>query len=327
MKKIQSLALAGLFLLSATRSGAGTLTETFSADPQQHGWCIFGDTNLFRWDSTQQNLAVTWDSSQPNSYFYHPLGTVLARDDDFSIGFDLRLDQIGPGPDTNKPYSFSLGIGFLNLGEAVQPGFLRGTGYSSPDLVELAYFWDSGYGATFWPTFVDQDSTFNYLGDGTDYAIYELALSNWYRVVMNYAASNQAMVTTLTNLQTGFGLMVTNTFATNFTDFRVDTLSISSYNDTDGYGGSLAATGAVANITVILPPPPVANLVGALTQGVWRASFTARTNWLYTLERTSDFHSWTAASPTTPAAGGQQVLSDTNPPPNRAFYRIRANRP
>ena len=327
MKKVQSLALAGLFALSATRSGADVLTENFSANPQQNGWRVFGDTNLFRWDSAQQNLAVVWDSSQPNSYFYHPLGTILARDDDFSIAFDLRLDRIGAGPDTNKPYSFSLGVGFLNLGEAEQPGFLRGTGYSSPDLVEMAYFWDSGYGATFWPTFVDKDSTFNYLGNGSDYTIYELVASNWYRVVMTYAASNQAMVTTLSNLQTGFGLAVTNALGTNFTDFRVDAFSISSYNDTDGYGGSLAATGAVANIAVTLPAPPVANFAGGVSQGAWRAAFTARANWLYTLERTADFLSWTPASATLAGAGGTLVLSDTHPPANLAFYRVRANRP
>src|SRR5260221_4646826 len=158
MKKIHSLALAGLFVMSVTRSSASTITENFSANPQQNGWRIFGDTNQFHWDSANENLAVHWDSSQPNSYFYHPLGTILARDDDFSLAFDLRLDNIGPGPDTNKPYSFSLGVGFLNLGEASRPDFRRGTGNNSPDLVELAYFWDSGYGATVWPTFVDRNS-------------------------------------------------------------------------------------------------------------------------------------------------------------------------
>ena len=67
-------------------------TENFSADPLQNGWQIFGDTNLFQWDSTNQNLDVTWDSSQTNSYFYNPLGTILAKSDDFSLSFDLQLN-------------------------------------------------------------------------------------------------------------------------------------------------------------------------------------------------------------------------------------------
>src|SRR5208283_6228045 len=94
MKEIRSLALAGLFVLSAAHCGAATLTENFSTDPLQNGWQIFGNTNLFQWNATNQNLAVTWDSSQTNSYFYHPLGTVLTRNDDFSIAFDLQLNEV-----------------------------------------------------------------------------------------------------------------------------------------------------------------------------------------------------------------------------------------
>ena len=54
MKKVLfvSLALAGLCVLFAARSGATTITEDFSANPLQNGWQIFGDTNLFQWDAT-----------------------------------------------------------------------------------------------------------------------------------------------------------------------------------------------------------------------------------------------------------------------------------
>src|SRR5438046_2844728 len=113
MKKIRSLAWAGLFVLSIT-SRAETITENFSADPLQNGWQIFGDTNLFNWDPTNQNLAVTWDSTQPNSYFYKPLGTTLTRNDDFSIAFDLRLSDIASGSEPGKTGPVQLGFGFLN---------------------------------------------------------------------------------------------------------------------------------------------------------------------------------------------------------------------
>src|SRR2546422_9837110 len=84
MKKLRFvLALASLSVLSAARPA--TVTENFSANPLQNGWRIFGATNLFQWDSTNQNLAVTWDSSQTNSYFYRSLGTILTRDDEFSV--------------------------------------------------------------------------------------------------------------------------------------------------------------------------------------------------------------------------------------------------
>jgi hypothetical protein len=56
-------------LVAASIGGAATISENFANDPLRNGWQIFGDTNLFQWDSTNQNLDVTWDSSQTNSYF------------------------------------------------------------------------------------------------------------------------------------------------------------------------------------------------------------------------------------------------------------------
>src|SRR5947208_73754 len=108
--RLLALALASLSVFCPARSRAVKITEDFSADPRPRGWQIFGDGNLFHWNSTNQNLEVTWDSSRTNSYFSRPLGTTLARTDDFSLGFDLRLDDIGPGADTNKSFAFELGI-------------------------------------------------------------------------------------------------------------------------------------------------------------------------------------------------------------------------
>ncbi len=48
LKKIRSLAFAGLFVLSAAH--ATTVTEIFTNNPSQDGWQIFGDTNLFEFD-------------------------------------------------------------------------------------------------------------------------------------------------------------------------------------------------------------------------------------------------------------------------------------
>src|SRR5439155_16884268 len=96
MKRIRSLAFTSLFLLCSA-AHATTITENFTNNPWQNGWQVFGNTNLFQWNSVNQTLAVTWDSSQTNSYFYHPLGTILARDDDFSVAFDLRLNDFVAG--------------------------------------------------------------------------------------------------------------------------------------------------------------------------------------------------------------------------------------
>jgi hypothetical protein len=328
MKKVLfvSLALAGLFVLFAMRSGATVITEDFSTDPRQNGWQIFGDTNLFQWNSTNQNLEVTWDSSQPNSYFYHPLGTVVTRNDDFSVAFDLQLNDAGTGG-----YGFELAIGFLNLAEATSTNFNRSTGENSPDLVEFTFFPATAYSeSTVWPVFVDTNSDFNW-NDAGDYAIYAPTPGDWYHIVMTYTASNQTMVTTMTNFEQTSGVTIidpldlTNTNYP-FTDFRVDTISINSYQD-DGWGDSIYAQGVMDNFVVTLPPPPIQNLTGAFSNGIWQVQFSGQRDWLYILERTADFQSWTDVSPVTSANGTNLFLSDTNSPADKAFYRISAQRP
>jgi hypothetical protein len=311
--------LTSMFVLSVVQ--ATTITENFSTNPSLDGWKIFGDTNLFQWDSTNHDLTVTWDSSQTNSYFYHSLGTILTRDDDFSLAFDLELNNAEA-----SGYGFELAIGFLNLAEATSTNFNRSTGANSPDLVEFTYFPDTDYfSATVWPILVDTNSLFNY-NTNTDYAIYAPTLGDWYHVVMTYTSSNQTMVTTMTNFEQTSGITVVDPLATNFTDFRVDTISINSYQD-DGLGDSIFAQGSVDNFVVTLPPPSIQNFTGGFSNGIWQVQFISQSNWLYTLQRTANFQSWTNVSPAAAGNATNLFLQDTNPPANKAFYRVMAERP
>src|SRR5260370_37394853 len=77
-------------LAGACCAAAAVITEDFATDPAQHGWRTFGDASLFSWDAPHQGLAVTWDSSHTNSFFYRSLGTVLTTGDDFRLSFHLR---------------------------------------------------------------------------------------------------------------------------------------------------------------------------------------------------------------------------------------------
>jgi hypothetical protein len=318
MKIVCLLLFTGLMAVSS--GNAATLAENFSTNPMQDGWQVFGDTNLFHWDSTNQVLDVTWDSSQPNSYFYHPLGTILARNDDFSLAFDLQVNVANA-----SGYGFQLVVGFLNLAEATNTNFQRSTGYNSPDLVEFDYFPDVGYGPTVWPLFVDTYSDFNYNGS-SDYAIYAPIPGDWYHVVMTYTAADLTMVTTMTNFEQTSGITVVDPLDEFFADFRVNTISVSSYQD-DGYGDSIYAQGVVDNIIVTLPAPPIQNLTAAFCNGVWQAQFCSQTNWLYALQRTSDFQSWTIVSPAVPGNGTNLFLQDAGPPADSAFYSVSASRP
>jgi len=331
-----TLAAAGLLLVSVPRTNAVTITEDFSTNPAARGWRTFGVTNLFQWDATNQNLRVTWDSSQPNSYFYLPLGTILARDDDFAFAFDLLLSDAATN-DTTGP--MQLALGFLNLTDATASGFQRAAGVS-PNVAEFDYYplgYFPGYGvspASTVPGFVDRTSSAfapEYLDPYYDL---ELPTNVLMHISMSFTASNQtATVTVSTNgvqLAQLPGLVLsnpTNSMFADTNDYRLTIFSVSSYSEVGGYESSILAHGVVDNLVVTLPPPPVQNLVGALSNGVWRVQFGSRTNWLYTLERTSDLQSWTDVPPATPGVSGTLTLFDTAAPTQKAFYRVRANRP
>jgi len=313
-------------LVAASDCGAATITEDFSTDPLQDGWQIFGDTNLFQWDSTNQNLDVTWDSSQTNSYFYHPLGTILAKSDDFGMSFDLQLSDIAIGINPSKTDTFELAVGFINLASATSTNLERGTGINSAhgarNTCEFDYFPDSGYGATISPTLISSNNQF-----ATQFA-FPLALDPGalFHVTMNYTATNKTLSTTMTRNGESFGSIPDVVLGSSFNDFRPDQFAIINWSDA-GADGSLLAHGTVENFVITVPPPPVQNLTGNFTNAFWQVQFMSQSNWLYTLERTTDFISWNDVSISTSGNGTNLFLQDTNSLPNQAFYRVSAQRP
>jgi hypothetical protein len=307
-------------LVAASICGAATITEDFSADPLQNGWQIFGNTNLFQWDSANQNLDVTWDSSQTNSYFYKPLGTILAKSDDFSLSFDLQLNDI------TWNGSPELSIGLFHFSDAINPAFSRPSA-NTPNLFEFDYFPDNGIGQ---PAIVATltDTNVNSAHKKDFYFAYDnqpLANGVVYHMVLTHAAGQPTIsgeVSVNGQLYTSLPIV----FAGPITNFLIDTISISSY---DNPGSLLLAHGTVDNIVVTLPPPPTQNFSGAFSNNVWLAQFISQSNWLYTLQRSADLQSWSDISASTSIAGNgtNLFLPDGNPPPDKSFYRIRADRP
>jgi len=84
---------------------------------------------------------------------------------------------------------------------------------------------------------------------------------------------------------------------------------------------------AAPDASLTFTPPPAQNLTCNFTNAQWRVQFSAQGNWLYTLERTVDFQTWTAVSATVPGLTGNFYLPDTNQTACAAFYRVRADRP
>jgi hypothetical protein len=148
---------------------------------------------------------------------------------------------------------------------------------------------------------------------------------------MAFTASNQTAVVVLTTNGMSLGelpglvLNSTNGF-TDSDDFQVDAVSISSYSSFGDDYDSILAHGSVANIVVVLPPP-VQYLTGAFSNGVWQAQFASRIHWLYTLERTADFVSWSEVSAASAGNGTNLILQDAGVPADKAYYRVMARRP
>ncbi|HYG24088.1 MAG TPA: hypothetical protein VEH04_15015 [Verrucomicrobiae bacterium] len=329
MKKNRSFVLAVIATVAVASANAETLSENFGSDPFQRGWAAFGNTNLFQWNPSSQSLDVTWNSSQSNSFFWHPLGTILNRDDDFSFAFDLLLREVGPASEYVS--AFQLALGMLNIDQAQQPGFLRGSGFDSPNLVEFDYFRaDAFFPDTAFPTAISSNMVFNYnpgLQNSTNYTI---ALDTWHRIQMTFSASSQAILLEITRSSDNSHVQVLQPLNETFTDFRVGAFSISSYNDGGqfpGFEGSILARGSVDNILVITPTPPVQHLSSFTSNETAGVTFMSRTNFSYTLERTTDLQHWSPTGVSKPGTGGWLQLEDEIVETIHAFYRVRAVRP
>lgn len=313
MKKFRLLALASVFVVTTVH--ASLVREKFTTDPALDGWQAFGDTNLFQWDSTNHVLDVTWDSTQTNSYYYHALGRTYTMADSFYVQFDLQLNDA-----TAYNSGMELAIGLLHFSDATDPGFSRADG-TSPNVCEFDYFPAYVYDGQPYPASVDAtliDAT------GLDYYF---AYDN---LTMNPGVTYRVQLIHLAGAETISGEIFTNGQIVSSLssaygaggDFQLDTLSITSYSD-DGFGDSILAHGTVGNLAFASPLP-----VGLIqTPSPGQVQFASDTNWLYTLEQSADFQTWTAAAPPLPGNGTNLLLQATNLPADQSFYRVLANLP
>jgi hypothetical protein len=304
--------------------------EDFSMDPAERGWAVFGEVSLFGWNDQTEQLEVTWDSSKTNSYFHRPLGTVLNSNDDFGFGFTLELDLVTVGVDPAKPFTFQIAVSLIGWQSASEPEFLRGTGVDATrgprNMVEFAYFPDSGFGATISPSII---SGHNEFATRFNFPL-ELTTGDQFDVTMRYTAAEKTLRTMVTRNLAPFAPIQDVTLPVEFADFKLDTFAVCSYNDAGQnpqFGGSIFAQGRIDEIQLHLPEPPVRNLVAHRAAEGWRMTFAAQPGWNYVLEETADLESW--AIVVSQASDRRQDLSltDTNAPADRSFYRVRAEKP
>jgi hypothetical protein len=242
--------------------------------------------------------------------------------DSFTLECDLTLKDIQAGVSPGKSFAFELAVGFQNSSDAQSPQFQRGTSQNSPNLVEFDYFPDTGFGATISPVIVSSNSQFK------PSFTFPLPLdpNKTYRLSMSYASSNRTLRTTVTLEGLSIGAINDVVLPQDFSDFKVDAVSISSYSDT-GAGGSILAHGIVDNIKVTAADPPVLTIQGERILAEYRVRFLASARQAYALERSTDLLSWTQVLDWKPGLDGEMELADPEAPVSAAFYRVKARMP
>jgi len=311
-------------------SRAAAIAETFASAPTQRGWRTFGDALLFQWNATNENLAVTWDSSRSNSLFYRSLGNVLTKEDDFSFGFDLRLNDIAIGVDPDKQYTFQIAIGLCRFTSITNANFFRGASQSPTfgprNLVEFNYFPAfQEFAPTIAQVIVSTNRQWFYNHDN----LREMPPGDLFQVTMEFV--QRRLTTTVKRNGQLYGQPQIIDLQSANTDFRVDTFALISYSDAQQsppqYSGSILAHGVIDNVNLVIPNPPLIALRGANAGNSFRANFAAVTNWLYRLEMTRNFQEWSLVVEGSALTNGPFYLEDASASPDQAFYRVLANRP
>lgn len=302
---------------------AAVSTQPFDSDPFAGGWELRGHTNLFHWEASAGVLGATWDSSETNSFCSLPLPTACTEADDFAVSFDLRLLDFQAGINPQKPNTFQLALGFFNAESTAATGFVRGSGSQSPNLVEFAFFPDPfGLFDSVTGSMCDQTGTNWAFG----YTPSALLIDRVYRVTLAYTASDHTLRTTVTMDGAPFGPVSDAPITPPFQGFRVDRMGVCSYNDEGQdplWAGSILAHGTIDNV-VFTTPDIVGPVVGGMNGGAWQAEFASRADYLYSLQRTTDLVEWADLDPVVAGTGGRLTLEDPAPPPDQAFYRVRA---
>ena len=314
------------------------LAESFAKDPASRGWKTTGESSLFQWDESAQRLAARWDSSQPNSYFHRPLGVTLDVEQNFSISFDLELESIEIGTTPDKPFTFPIAVGLIDLSQATREDFFRGSGvhslYGHRGAVEWNYLPDSGFGATISTGLISQDNQWAFQNTFP----LSLETQTLYRVRMKYDAANGKLATTMTSDGEFFAPIqdallseiFLNPIESGFTRLKVDTISISSYSNAGQsppeYAGSIQAAGYVDNIvveaTAAVGTIPIRQI--QQTGDTIQIAFASSAGRDYWLERTADFLDWITINHQRTKETGEAVFSISTGEAPLGFFRIRA---
>ena len=303
--------------LITLNSYATTIEEDFSSTPLERGWQISGNHSFIQWNQKAQCMDIMWNSSQTNSFFFYPLKVILTKQENFGFEFDLQVYEAIAGTSPQKPFTFELAIGLVNMTNILSPTFYRGTAASSPNLVEFDYFPDSGYGATVSPIIVSDNNRFF-----PSFAFpFELSPENIYHIKLEYQAETKTLSTTVLENNRPTQSIPPIKLPPESSDFFVDAFSISSYSD-HGAGGSIQARGTVDNILIRLPDSPP-KIQGYKSGSQFKLAFTARAGVMNSIEQSTDLKTWKTIFEIIPDTPRNITAETPCEMSGCAFYRLR----
>ena len=312
-----------------------SFVEDFSLDPVSEGsWKIHGDPSLFQYNEAEGRLDITWDSSEDNSFFYHPLNQTLNKDQSFSLSFTLQVDQLEIGVDPEKKSTFPIALGLMKLEEGLRSNYFRGSGiheeYGPRGLVEWSYHADSGFGATVSSGFVSMDNQWSMQNTFP----LELTMGAVYEIALHYDAQEQSLTTLMTEDGLSYGPIQNISLdefygapLDGFTDLNVDSIVIASYSDggqaSPEFAGSVLANGWVDNMKLSVGGSH-AEVEIRLGDVPTEVMFDAKKNTSYWLEKTTDFKNWETRGFLFSESNAQQSIKDLGSRDAIGFYRVRA---
>lgn len=102
---------------------------------------------------------------------------------------------------------------------------------------------------------------------------------------------------------------------------RIELLLAATSNTTNNH----ACADNLALILTQIAEPPAFTIQAGFTNGsTLRVDFPSASNWLYQLERSVNFTNWTPLTPIISGDGNPTTFMDSDPPQDRAFYRVNA---
>lgn len=300
--------------------------DDFSTDPLATGharWQVVGDADLFRWDSTAHNLAVTWDSARANSFCLLPLGQSLTSANAFNFAWDLTLIDAGARPDSPRTNVLQLSVALVRQSRLPAGYPQRTTSGRAQDLLDFSFFPLADYGPFGAAAYV---APVAFGGKQAGYSFgnpYDLADGVTHRIQCRWDPITRRFYTDIT----GTGpVQPTDPALPADDDFAVDALAIIVWNEAATPRDSLLAHGTLDNVTLVVTDPGAPPL-GRL--GFDPASRTvrcdSRAGYRYQLEASGDLVSWTGLQLPVDGTGGELTLGDFRKAlfPQQ-FYRVRA---